>query len=583
MATSSPTISCWRRGAGRGEMPLSIGARRSSTSDSRRAWAPPRSGGTPRYAAPELRDHGEAGAATDLWALGLVIAEILDARVAAAADPATAAATALAIDACGPETEPARWVRALLCVAPGGRPSAEWVAQRAARWLGLGADDEHDARARVDRVRRSYLAERARDLAVGAPMDEAIDGPARAWLEAVIGWENRGYDGVARVAARIEPLGPVRRARWLVSLVGPSAASWPLGDDDRSEGAIVGRALELAHVREPASWTLEDFRGLAKSSARTWDPAQGGDRIARLTRELARPAPEPAAIAAAEDDAAAGRAPAALAVELAAALVRAGETGRAWSALAGRSGGEVEASRAEIARRRGDTQEAQDAARLAMASGDDASRWRGQATLARIACDGAELDLADAHLEGARGPAAAEVRALVAWRRGSFEDGLRTVERALAEAIDGDAHARLESIRPAFSEWSRGGSAAALAAFGRAVDFAARAGAVVDEATYLTSEAAAAADAGHIGKALSSATRAALLWERIGHPARAARARGSIGQGRSRRWVKRTRPMRRRRRRARARPSRATCRRPRTLFGRKPKSGRPATGSPAPP
>ena len=32
-------------------------------------------GGTPRYAAPELRDRGEAGPAADLWALGVVLAE----------------------------------------------------------------------------------------------------------------------------------------------------------------------------------------------------------------------------------------------------------------------------------------------------------------------------------------------------------------------------------------------------------------------------------------------------------------------------------------------------------------------------
>src|SRR5262249_38934410 len=57
-----------------------------------------------------------------------------------------------------------------------------------------------------------------------------------------------------------------------------------------------------------------------------------------------------------------------------------------------------------------------------------------------------------------------------------------------------------------------------------AVDLAARAGAVVEEATYLTNQAAAAADAGDIARALASATRSALLWQRLGRSGQAARA-----------------------------------------------------------
>ena len=150
-------------------------------------------------------------------------------------------------------------------------------------------------------------------------------------------------------------------------------------------------------------------------------------------------------------------------------------------------------------------------------------RWSGQATLARLAWDAGDFDEADLRLEGAGGAAAAEVRALLAWRRGSYEPGLRAIEHALSASVDGDAQARLEYVR-GLLEMSRGASASALRAFGRAVEAAARAGAVVDEAAYLTSEAAAASDVGDVGRALSSATRAALLWERLGRPERAARA-----------------------------------------------------------
>jgi transcriptional regulator with GAF, ATPase, and Fis domain len=91
----------------------------------------------------------------------------------------------------------------------------------------------------------------------------------------------------------------------------------------------------------------------------------------------------------------------------------------------------------------------------------------------------------------------------------------------VTEAIDGDAQARLEETR-GLLEFGRGSCGPALRAFGRAVELATRAGAVVDEATYLTSEAAAAVEVGELGLAFASATRAALLWERLGRPERAA-------------------------------------------------------------
>jgi transcriptional regulator with GAF, ATPase, and Fis domain len=65
---------------------------------------------------------------------------------------------------------------------------------------------------------------------------------------------------------------------------------------------------------------------------------------------------------------------------------------------------------------------------------------------------------------------------------------------------------------------------AARAAFAAAADHAVRAGAVVEEATYRTGEAAAAVDVGDLGSAVATARRAALLWEHLGRPAMAARA-----------------------------------------------------------
>jgi len=476
-------------------------------------------GGTPRYAAPEVREHGEAGPAADLWALGLVLAEICDARVALAPDPRIAIA---AWDRPG-SSEPARWVVALVGTVPGGRPSAAWIAARAARWLGLREDEQESVEARQERVRRSYLAERARDAIAGATVARSIGGPARRWLEEAVEWAGKLAPHVPAGSRTIEPLGAVRRSRWLVALVGASAAAWPTSADDRAEGDLVARCLELAALRDPWSWTVDDVLGNGDAAVSGWNAGPDADRIARLVRELARPSPSPMALRLAEDEVAGPRSSPTLAMQLALALARAGETGRAWVVLEGVLGADADALRGEVARRRGDVAQAVRAAGLAAASDDREARWIGQATLARLAWDAGDLDEAERRLEGAGGAAAAEVRALLAWRRGSYESGLRAVERALAGSVDGDAQARLEAAR-GLLELSRGASASALRAFGRAVELAARTGAVVDEAAYLTSEAAAASDVGDLGRALSSATRAALLWERQGRPERAARA-----------------------------------------------------------
>ncbi|HLK35823.1 MAG TPA: protein kinase, partial [Polyangiaceae bacterium] len=194
-------------------------------------------GGTPRYAAPELREGGETGTAADLWALGLLLAELLDPRAAGAAEPRSVVATW----GRAAESEPARWVEALVAAAPGGRPNAAWVASRAARWLRLRADEDEEQQSRIDRVRRAYMAERSRDVRAGAKVSEAIRGAARDWLADAIAWA--GKLGPPSESSTVEPLGAVRRARWLVGLAGPSASAWPIGtEEDRAEGDLVDRA-----------------------------------------------------------------------------------------------------------------------------------------------------------------------------------------------------------------------------------------------------------------------------------------------------------------------------------------------------
>jgi serine/threonine-protein kinase PknK len=480
-------------------------------------------GGTPRYLAPEVKRGEAATPAADLYALGIVLAEVLDESVAVAADPVAAAAAARL-----PAPYDA-WIAALLADAPGARPSAEWIASRAARVLELEDDPEELVQGRRARIRRAYLAVRADDLHAGATVSPEILGEPRRWLEDALVLAERvagerqaagaGASGTPRTT--IAPLDALGAARWLVALVGPSASSWSPRESRESE--LAERLLALAPVAPPEAWTLDDVaEGTVRSTENkpVHEPSQE-DRWIALTRDLLAPRPRADVLAAAEDAISGASAPASVVLDLGHALARRGDIGRAFAALrvSKDDDGELTLLRAELARRRGDLAGAEAGARRVRGPASDAAR----ALLARLAWDAGAIDRAERELGDARGSNAAEVRGLLAYSRGDHERGLRVVAEAAREAEGALAVARLDGTR-GMLEHARGRAADSLAAFASAADLATRAGAVIEEATYLTGLAAAAVDAGAVGRALVASTRAALLWERLGRPAFAARA-----------------------------------------------------------
>ncbi|WP_394832191.1 sigma 54-interacting transcriptional regulator [Pendulispora rubella] len=458
-------------------------------------------GGTPHYASPELRERPDsAGPEADLFALGVVLSELLD----------------------GLPCEAAHWAEALVSTVPGARPSAAWIAERARRVLG-DAEAEPAALA-CARIRRAYLAVRPRDIVAGARVGEGMGLPGE-WLREAI--RAMPPSPVAVPPTTVGPLSALGRARWLVALVGPSAAAWPLRDEVLGGDAeLAQRMFALAAHAPPASWTLDDLApaGQAGTVSRpAWDEGEASERVAALVAEMERPRPDARAIASAEDAIAVDGAPPTLVLSTADALLRAGEIGRAWTALAHAHGDAAEWRRAELARRRGDRAEAERIAlTLAQGSAGEVAH-RARAIAARLAWDAGDLAQAEQRLHGARGVAAAEVQALIAYRRGTFAAGRQILEEAMAIAHDGTASARLTATL-GYIEHADGRSAKSAAAFARAAELAAQSGAVVEEATYLTGLAAAASDEGDIARALASATRAALLWERLGRRSDSARA-----------------------------------------------------------
>jgi serine/threonine-protein kinase PknK len=182
---------------------------------------------------------------------------------------------------------------------------------------------------------------------------------------------------------------------------------------------------------------------------------------------------------------------------------------------------ELSALGADILRRSGDRALAAQWAERALAAGCD-PEGRARAVLARLALDRGDLPEAARRLEGASSAAIAEVAALVASARGAIDAALGELARGEALAVTAEERARLAGARGyVLHQRDPEGT---LAAYGAAVDHAVRSGAVVEEATYRTGEAAAATDLGDLERALGTARRAALLWEHLGRPALAARA-----------------------------------------------------------
>ena len=230
-------------------------------------------GATPRYLAPEYRGAG-AGSdarARDLWALGLTLAELADARVAESDNPAERVRTCQ-LDA---RLEPL--VRPLLRAAAGARPSAEWVHRQAASALGNDDLPERRRQRGAAALRRAYLSTRRpwlERVANGDVLELRVTGLAEQWLgraAAIMADVARVRGGSGAPSERrrhvVEDLATLDQQRLLLRLIGP--AEQALGALDRGDGCRAARAARALDRRTDA----EARRG---SGALTRRPARPG-------------------------------------------------------------------------------------------------------------------------------------------------------------------------------------------------------------------------------------------------------------------------------------------------------------------
>ncbi|HVY61075.1 MAG TPA: protein kinase, partial [Planctomycetota bacterium] len=235
--------------------------------------------------------------------------------------------------------------------------------------------------------------------------------------------------------------------------------------------------------------------------------------------------PPPEVVDAAERLVTAKPSESALSLALGRTLRLRGQLGRARAVLDRATGDEARVEAMECARRTGDRARVEASYHeLARRPVSAAVRARATATYARVALDGGDPNTAMRLLDGAKEtPATLEVKALASMSLGQRDAARVFVERARASAGTDEESARIEAVA-GYVAHAAGESMPALESFRRAADHAARAGAVLEEATYLTGVAAAGFDAGELGEALAAATRATLLFEHLGRTGDAARA-----------------------------------------------------------
>jgi serine/threonine-protein kinase PknK len=484
-------------------------------------------GATPRYLAPEYRGAGQGSdaRARDLWALGLTLAELADEGVACSPDPAERARTCQ-LD---PRLEPL--VRPLLRSAAGARPAADWVHRRAAHALG-----EHESRTERHQrahaaLRRAYLSIRRpwlERVARGEALEMRVTGLAEQWL----GRAAAIMTDVARVRGAgsapgerrrlvVEDLSVLDQERLLLRLIGPS---------ERGLGTLA--APSDAELLERLSRSIDEqtprnVAGLVLSQPvrqRLERPLDADDPVA-IAIALSEGAPSVELLECAEHYL--GRHPDSRALGLLVARMHClqHQLGRALGILDQLGGMEAQVEAAEIARRADDDAEVE--RRLSGLDLDTAPahvRARALATWARLALKSGDAALAHARLEVApEDVPTLEVSAMAFIRSQDFGAADRCLSRSRSLTSRAEDLARLEFLTGRVAH-GRHQYETALECFARAADYAVRAGAVLEEATYLSGVAASATELGQIARALHASGRALILHEYLGHPERAARA-----------------------------------------------------------
>lgn len=474
-------------------------------------------GGTPRYLAPEALVSGARsdGRTRDVWALGIVLAETALGVVSTPPSQLAAHSESLA--------EPLRSiVRTCLATHPGSRPTARWIAKTAAAALTRRVSQQERTARRTHQLRRAYLMVRRHALqrACRGKAELQVNGLARTWIEEALanlhGWlELRGELPSQDNRMPIGDSSPIERRRILTSLVGPSAAWWPVSAEE--EDAWLRHWLRLCESLDPAAWTPTPGRDEP-------DEVNDSPDLGEIAYAIGRGHAHNELLERAERLCLVESTPDWFRLALATRLRASGDWGRALCVLARSNDKLARAEAAETARRAEDRTQAR--ALLSGLLDEHSSRVRARAgaTLARLELDEGNIQAARSVLERAPlSTAVCESLSLVNLASNDASSARQAIELGRSLATSEEDHARIEGLL-GMIEYSEGQLADSVDCFRRAIQLATRAGAVLEQATYLTGLSHACVNIGALGEAIAASERAIMLFESLNRPSQAARA-----------------------------------------------------------
>jgi serine/threonine-protein kinase PknK len=477
-------------------------------------------GATPHYLAPESLQPAAKGdgRTRDVWALGVVLAET------ALGIQATQSNTLAA--SCDSLSEPLRSIiQTCLSTNPGSRSAARWVAATAASALHQSLPATERNSRRLCQLRRAYLSARKQTVLQAARCPKVrvqVTGAALTWLTQTIaqlrGWlELRGELPDTDSIPVIGDSSPLERRRILTNVVGPSAASWPMTGAE-TEDVWLGHWVLACETADPTAWTLSQDTPCANV------PEGCPDSVMEVAYALGNGRARSELLDTAERLASRQVVPTWFRIALAGHLRSSGQWGRALCVLSRCTDALARAEAAETARRADDRSLARELLAGLQTEPLIAVRARASATLARIELDEGNLPAARAALTGAPlSTAVCESRALLELASNDRPAARQIIELGRSLPASDEECARLEGLL-GMIEYTEGNAVGSSLSFRRAVELATRAGAVLEEATYLTGLSHACVNSGALGEAIAASERAIMLFESLNRPTQAARA-----------------------------------------------------------